>query len=120
MLSGCAEEGKLGYMGGAYMLHLRELEAVFVLFRETERLWENWLIAKTATTSEAQSPNTLMTNVLMNHSPLNLAILRLLIAPNSIRTNNQLLSPSIIKVDGIGSLLHANVRFEGISRGESC
>ena len=30
---------------GAGMLHLHEL---WVLFRETERLWENWLITKTA------------------------------------------------------------------------
>ena len=32
------------------MLHLRELWGLCraVLFRETERLWENWLIAKTA------------------------------------------------------------------------
>ena len=36
-------------MWGAGMLHLRELGALHwvVLFRETERLWENWLVAKT-------------------------------------------------------------------------
>ena len=32
------------------MLHLRELRVLccVVLFRDTERLWENWLITKTA------------------------------------------------------------------------
>ena len=36
-------------MCGAGMLHLRELRVLrrVELFRETERLWENWLITKT-------------------------------------------------------------------------
>ena len=39
-----------GTLAGAGMLHLRELRVLclIVLFRATERLWENWHITKTA------------------------------------------------------------------------